>query len=80
MHFLKSQCERVTAHTFEPQVADLHVLVALINLFTQLWRSTTAALGSVASMRLTMGSYRPSVALRAKAKQSGFCVQVARSR
>lgn len=48
MHCLKRLCERVMARTFERQVAELHVRVALMNRFTQLGRPTTVAVGAKA--------------------------------
>ncbi len=41
MHCLKRLGERVMAHTFERQVVELHVRVALLNRFTQLGRPIT---------------------------------------
>lgn len=41
MHCFKRLGERVTARTFERQVVELHVRVALLNRFTQLGRPTT---------------------------------------
>jgi hypothetical protein len=41
MHCFKRLGERVMARTFERQVVELHVRVALLNRFTQLGRPTT---------------------------------------
>jgi hypothetical protein len=38
MHYFKRLGERVMVRTFEPQVVELHVRVALINRFSQLGR------------------------------------------
>ncbi len=43
MHCFKRLGERVMARTFECQVTELHVRVALLNRFTQLGRPATAA-------------------------------------
>lgn len=48
MHCFKRLGERVMARTFERQVAELHVRVALLNRFTQLGRPTTVAVAAVA--------------------------------
>lgn len=48
MHCFKRLGERVTARTFERQVVELHVRVALLNRFTQLGRPTTVPVGSMA--------------------------------
>ena len=44
MHCFKRPGERVMARTFECQVAELHVRVALLNRFTQLGRPQTVAM------------------------------------
>jgi hypothetical protein len=41
LHCFKRLGERVMARTFERQVVELHVRVALLNRFTQLGRPTT---------------------------------------
>lgn len=46
MHCLKRLGERVMARTFERQVVELHVRVALMNRFTQFGRQTTVAVGA----------------------------------
>ena len=48
MHCFKRLGERVMARTFERQVTELHVRVALLNRFTQLGRPTTVAVPAVA--------------------------------
>ena len=48
MHCFKRLGERVMARTFERQVTELHVRVALLNRFTQLGRPTTVAVPSMA--------------------------------
>mgnify|MGYP006194718883 CR=1 FL=1 len=48
MHCFKRLGERVMARTFERQVVELHVRVALLNRFTQLGRPTTVSVGAVA--------------------------------
>lgn len=48
MHCFKRLGERVMARTFERQVVELQVRVALLNRFTQLGRPTTVSLGAVA--------------------------------
>lgn len=48
MHCFKRLGERVMARTFEPQVVELHVRVALLNRFTQLGRPTTVPVAAVA--------------------------------
>lgn len=46
MHCFKRLGERVMARTFERQVVELHVRVALLNRFTQLGRPTTASVAA----------------------------------
>jgi len=48
MHCFKRLGERVMAHTFERQVSELHVRVALLNRFTQLGRPTTMPVAAMA--------------------------------
>lgn len=48
MHGFKRLCERVMTRTFERQVAELHVWVALLNRFIQLGRPTTVPVVAVA--------------------------------
>lgn len=48
MHCLKRLGERLMARTFERQVVEVHVRVALMNRFTQLGRPTTVAVGAKA--------------------------------
>ena len=48
MHCFKRLGERVMARTFERQVVELHVRVALLNRFTQLGCPTTVPVASVA--------------------------------
>ena len=48
MHCFKRLCERVAARTFERQVVELHVRVALLNQFSQLGRPQTVAVVAVA--------------------------------
>jgi hypothetical protein len=48
MHCFKRLGERVMARTFERQVVELHVRVALLNRFTQLGRPTTVPVAAVA--------------------------------
>jgi hypothetical protein len=48
MHGFKRLGERVTAHTFERQVVESHVRVALLNRFTQLGRPTTVSVAATA--------------------------------
>lgn len=48
MHCLKRLGARVMARTFVPQVAKLHVCVALLYRFTQLGRTTTVPVVDVA--------------------------------
>ena len=48
MHCFKRLGERVMARTFERQVVELHVRVALLNRFTQLGRPTTMPLQAMA--------------------------------
>lgn len=45
MHCFKRQGERVMAHTFERQVAELQVRATLLNRFSQLGRPMTPAVG-----------------------------------
>jgi transposase len=45
MHCFKRLGERVMARTFARQVAELHVRVALLNRFTQLWLTTITLAG-----------------------------------
>jgi hypothetical protein len=47
-HGFKRLGERVMARTFEPQVVELHVRVALLNRFTQLGRPTTVPVAAMA--------------------------------
>ena len=44
MHCFKRLGERVMARTFERQVVELHVRVALLNRFSQLCRPATVAM------------------------------------
>jgi hypothetical protein len=48
MHGFKRPGERVIACTFERQVAELHVRVALLNRFAQLGRPTTVPVVAMA--------------------------------
>lgn len=48
MHCFKRLGERVMARTFERQVVELHVRVALLNRFTQLGRPTTVPVAAMA--------------------------------
>lgn len=48
MHCFKRLGERVMARTFERQVAESHVRVALFNRFTQLGCPTTVPVAAVA--------------------------------
>lgn len=48
MHCLKRLGERVTARTFERQVVELHVRVALLNRFGQIGRAQTEPVAAVA--------------------------------
>ena len=48
MHCLKRLGERVTARTFERQVVELHVRVALLNRFDQIGRAQTVPVAAVA--------------------------------
>lgn len=48
MHCFKRLGERVTARTFERQVVELHVRVALLNRFSQIGRPQTVAVAAVA--------------------------------
>ncbi|WCM95548.1 IS5 family transposase [Acidovorax sp. GBBC 1281] len=48
MHCFKRLGERVMARTFERQVVELHVRVALLNRFSQLGRPETVAVAAVA--------------------------------
>ena len=48
MHCFKHLGERVAARTFERQVVELHVRVALLNQFSQLGRPQTVAVVAVA--------------------------------
>jgi len=48
MHCFKRLGERVMARTFERQVVELHVRVALLNRFSQLGRSDSVAVAVVA--------------------------------
>lgn len=55
------------ARTFERQVTELHVQVALLNRFTQLGRPATAAVPVMAQLRLRLGLSRPDSGLCNKA-------------
>jgi hypothetical protein len=48
MHCFKRLGERVMARTFERQVVELHVRVALLNRVTQLGRPTTVSVAATA--------------------------------
>ncbi len=48
MHDFKRLGDRVMARTFERQVAEMHVQVALLNHFTQLGRPTTVPVAAMA--------------------------------
>ena len=48
MHCFKRLGKRVMARTFERQVTELHVRVALLNRFTQLGRPNTVAMPAMA--------------------------------
>jgi len=48
MHCFKRLGERVMARTFERQVVELHVRVALLNRFSQLGRPDSVAVAAVA--------------------------------
>jgi hypothetical protein len=48
MHGFKRLGERAMARTFERQVVELHVRVALLNRFTQLGRPTTVPVAAMA--------------------------------
>ncbi|MFT5933289.1 MAG: hypothetical protein ACI9M6_000330 [Hydrogenophaga sp.] len=58
------------ARTFERQVVELHVRVALLNRFTQLGRPTTVPVVAMASLRLGLGSSRCAFDLRNKAQSN----------
>ena len=58
MHGFKRLGERVMVRTFERQVAQVHVRVALLNRFTQLGRPTTVPVAVMASRRLGLGPSR----------------------
>jgi hypothetical protein len=58
LHGFKRLGERVMALTFERQVAQVHVRVALLNRFTQLGRPTTVPVVAIAWLRLGLGSSR----------------------
>ena len=47
MHCFKRLGERVMARTFERQVVELHIRVALLNRFSQLGRPETVAVAAV---------------------------------
>jgi hypothetical protein len=57
-HGFKRLGERVMARTFERQVVELYVRVALLNRFTQLGRPTTLPVLAMAQLRLGLGSSR----------------------
>lgn len=63
MHCFKRLGERVMARTFERQVAESHVRVALLNRFTELGRPTTVPVMAVAQPRLGLVSSRPELGL-----------------
>ena len=67
MHGFKRLGERVMARTFERQVVELHVRVALLNRFTQLGRPTTVPVAAMAQLRLGLGSSRAVFDLCSKA-------------
>ena len=48
MHCFKRLGERVTAGTFEREVAELHIRVALLNRFSQIGRPQTVLVAAVA--------------------------------
>ena len=48
MHCFKRLGERVTARTFDRQVVELHVRVALLNRFSQIGRPQTVPVAAVA--------------------------------
>ena len=48
MHCCKRLSERVMARTFDRQVVELHIRVALLNRFSQLGRPQTAPVVAVA--------------------------------
>ena len=48
MHCVKRLGERVTARTFDRQVVELHIRVALLNRFSQLGRPQTVQVAAVA--------------------------------
>lgn len=48
MHCFKRQGERLKARTFERQVVDLHVRVALLNRFSQIGRPQTVPVAALA--------------------------------
>jgi hypothetical protein len=48
MHCFKRLGERVMARTFERQVVELHVRVALLNRFTQFGRPATVPVAAMA--------------------------------
>lgn len=67
MHCFKRLGERVMARTFERQVVELHVRVALLNRFSQLGRPDSVAVAVVAWVRLGLGSCRAQFGLCNKA-------------
>jgi hypothetical protein len=69
MHCFKRLGERVMARTFERQVVELHVRVALLNRFTQLGRPTTVPVAAMAQLRLRLGPSRAAFDLCNKANR-----------
>lgn len=49
----------VTARTFERQVVELHVHIALLNRFSQIGRPQTVPLATAASVRLGWRPWHP---------------------
>ncbi len=70
MHCFKRLGERVMAHTFERQVVELHVRVALLNRFTQLGCPTTVPVAAMAWLRLGLGPSRFAFDLCNKASET----------
>jgi hypothetical protein len=66
-HCLKRLGERVTACTFERQVVELHVRVAVLNRFSQLGRPQTVSVAAVAGFRQGLRSWRPIAGLCSRA-------------
>ncbi|GKS97519.1 hypothetical protein AVAK2825_23310 [Acidovorax sp. SUPP2825] len=71
MHCFKRLGERVIARTFDRQVVELHVRVALLNRFSQIGRPHTVSVIAVASVRLGLGLCRPKIDLCNRAPANG---------